>query len=220
MPSDLGFDNTKFVLPKLIEREHIVESKTPAEGYLFPMIAKDFREERAERRRTLKERCELAAKLADDKNQSVTWCHLNDEGDLLSEMMKGSIQVSGRTSEEEKEEIYMGFADGSVKHLIIKPKIGAWGMNWQHCNHVISFASHSYEQYYQAVRRCWRFGQKRDVTVDVICSEGEVGVMKNLKRKAVAADKMFSNLVAMMNDSLKVGRGVKFTKEEEVPTWL
>ena len=220
MPSDLGFDNEKFILPPLIEREHIVESKTPAEGYLFPMIAKDFREERAERRRTIQERCELAATLVNDKNQAVVWCHLNDEGDLLSDMIKDSVQVSGKTTEEEKEEAYMGFADGSIRTIVIKPKIGAWGMNWQHCNHVVTFASHSYEQYYQAIRRCWRFGQKRPVTVDLIASEGEQGVKENLKRKSVAADKMFSNLVAMMNNSMSVKRGVKFDKKEEVPSWL
>jgi hypothetical protein len=220
MPSDLGFDNSKFILPPLIEKEHIVEARTPAEGYLFTMAATNFREERAERRRTIQERCEIAGKLTEGKSQSVVWCHLNDEGDILSEMIKDSVQVSGKTSDEEKEDAYMGFAGGSVRVLIIKPKIGAWGMNWQHCNHVVTFASHSYEQYYQAVRRCWRFGQKKPVTVDLIASEGEVGVKENMKRKSLAADRMFSNLVAMMNNSMKVNRGIKFGTQEKIPSWL
>ncbi len=101
-----------------------------------------------------------------------------------------------------------------------KPKIGAWGLNFQHCNHVTFFPSHSFEQYYQGVRRCWRFGQKRPVKVDVVTTEGERGVMQNLQRKAVAADKMFSSLVAEMNRSLKVERTAIFAEQERVPSWL
>jgi superfamily II DNA or RNA helicase len=220
MPSDLGFDNSKFILPPLIEREHIVETRTPTDGCLFAMPAKNFREERAERRRTIQERCELATQLVNDKKQAVVWCHLNDEGDLLSEMISDSVQVSGQTTEEEKEDAYIGFADGSIRVLVIKPKIGAWGMNWQHCNHVVTFASHSYEQYYQAVRRCWRFGQKKPVTVELIASEGEIGVKENMKRKSLAADRMFTSLVNQMKNVMKINRGVNFTKKEEVPAWL
>jgi hypothetical protein len=93
-------------------------------------------------------------------------------------------------------------------------------MNWQHCAHVVTFASHSYEQYYQAVRRCWRFGQKRPVVVDLIASEGEIGVKDNMRRKAEAADRMFSALVARMNDAMSIVRGMKYEKKEEVPSWL
>jgi SNF2 family DNA or RNA helicase len=103
---------------------------------------------------------------------------------------------------------------------VLKPKIGAWGLNWQHCNHVVTFASHSWEQYYQAVRRCWRFGQKRAVTVDLIATEGEIGAKENLQRKAVAADRMFSSLVACMNNSLQISGGQEYVNEMEIPTWL
>lgn len=220
MPSDLGFADGDFILPELIEREHIVETRTPAPDMLFAVPATNFREERAERRRTIEDRCRMAADLVNDGEQAVIWCHLNDEGDLLEMMIKDSVQVSGSDSEEEKESSYIGFADGTIRVLIIKPKIGAWGMNWQHCNHVVTFASHSYEQYYQAVRRCWRFGQRRPVTVDLIASEGEIGVKENMRRKSVAADRMFSQLVTHMNDATKIKTGQTFDVEEKIPSWL
>jgi hypothetical protein len=145
---------------------------------------------------------------------------LNDEGDILEKAIPDCVQVSGADSDEAKEAAYMGFSDGSIRVLVIKPKIGAWGMNWQHCAHVVTFASHSYEQYYQAVRRCWRFGQKKPVTVDLIASEGEIGVKDNMRRKAEAADRMFSALVARMNDAMSIVRGMKYEKKEEAPQWL
>jgi len=106
-------------------------------------------------------------------------------------------------SDEEKESAFKGFADGTHRVLIVKPKIGAWGLNWQHCNHVVTFASHSFEQYYQSIRRCWRFGQKSPVVVDVIASEGEVRVKENMARKSAQADKMFAELVFHMNNAVK-----------------
>jgi hypothetical protein len=103
---------------------------------------------------------------------------------------------------------------------VTKPKIGAWGLNFQHCNHVTFFPSHSFEQYYQGVRRCWRFGQKRPVVVDVVTTEGERGVMQNLQRKAAAADKMFSSLVAEMNSALRIARSTYGNQREARPAWL
>ena len=104
--------------------------------------------------------------------------------------------------------------------LITKPKIGAWGLNFQHCSHVTFFPSHSFEQYYQGVRRCWRFGQKNPVKVDIVTTEGELDVLKNLQRKAHAADKMFSRLVEHMNQSIAIERGTKHIQPEQVPSWL
>lgn len=220
-PSDLGYDDTRFILPELIENEHIVESCKPLPGFLFALSAANFREERMERRQTIVERCECAAKLANEKNDyTVLWCHMNDEGDLLEKLIPGSVQISGKDCDEKKEEAYAGFYEGTIKKLITKPKIGAWGLNWQHCNHVISFASHSYEQYYQQVRRCWRFGQKREVTVDLIASEGEVGIKNNMRRKSEAANKMFSSLVQEMNNSVKITAKKGYTEKTEVPSWL
>ena len=104
---------------------------------------------------------------------------------------------------DEKERRFEAFAAGRVRVMIIKPKIGAWGLNWQHCAHVVTFGSHSYEQHYQSVRRCWRFGQVRPVRVDVVVSEGESRVFANLRRKAAAAAKMFEALVAHIDQKEK-----------------
>lgn len=220
-PSDLGFSDEGFHLPPLIEREHIVETKSLAPGMLFALPAMNMREEREERRRTIQERCEKAASLVSGTGQpAVIWCHLNDEGDRLEQMIPGSRQIAGATPDEEKEEIYEAFRVGQLKDIIIKDKIGAWGLNWQHCNHVVRFATHSYESHYQAVRRCWRFGQTRPVTVDLVVTEGEAGVKENLQRKSVNADRMFTNLVAQMNNAVRLNKDNGFDKQEQVPTWL
>jgi superfamily II DNA or RNA helicase len=218
-PSDLGFSDEGYELPKLIEREHIVTPHTPAEGMLFTLPAFGLKEERDERKRTINERCGLAAELVNHDRSAVVWCHTNDEGNLLEKLIEGSVQVSGTTSDDDKEAAYEGFANGSIRVLITKPKIGAWGLNWQHCNHVVTFASHSYEQYYQSVRRCWRFGQKNPVTVDIIASEGEVRVKENMDRKAAQADRMFSELVHHMNNSIHEKRDIK-TIIPQIPAWI
>jgi len=219
-PSDYGYDDNGFLLPPLTEREHVIEIQEPLPGMLFTMAAQNFYEERIERRRTIEQRCELAARMVETGAPAVVWCHLNDEGDLLERMIPDSVQVSGQDSEESKEAAYMGFVDGKIRVLVIKPKIGAWGMNWQHCAHVVTFASHSYEQYYQAVRRCWRFGQKKPVTVDLIASQGETNIKDNMRRKAEAADRMFSRLVHHMNEADKIRVGHVFDRQMEVPAWL
>lgn len=220
-PSDLGFPDKDFKLPKLIEREHIVEARTLAPGMLFSIPASNMQEEREERRRTIEERCEQVAELVNNtRKPSVIWCHLNDEGDMLEKLIPSGRQISGSMTDERKEEIFEAFASGELEKLIIKPKIGAWGLNWQHCAHVVTFASHSFEQYYQQVRRCWRFGQKSAVTVDLIASEGERAAKENLRRKADAADKMFTELVAHMNDELRIIRAENRNLAVEVPAWL
>ena len=114
----------------------------------------------------------------------------------------------------------MDFADGRARVLVTKPKIGAWGLNFQHCAHVTFFPSHSFEQYYQGVRRSWRFGQTQPVTVDIVTTEGERGVLRNLQRKAAQADKMFSSLVAEMNAALAIAKAARFNVQEEIPAWL
>jgi hypothetical protein len=103
---------------------------------------------------------------------------------------------------------------------VTKPAIGAWGLNWQHCAHVVTFASHSYEQFYQSVRRCWRFGQTRPVVVDAVLAEGEDEIQANLRRKADQAARMFTELVAHMRDGMAIRRDASFDVEMEVPHWL
>lgn len=220
-PSDLGFDDSRFVLPPLVEVEHDVKAETLAEGFLFALPAVGLGEQRDERRRTMTERCQRVADLVNDTGQpALVWCHLNDEGNKLESMIPDAIQVSGADSDERKEGKLIDFAEGRARVLITKPKIGAWGLNYQHCNHVTFFPSHSFEQYYQAVRRCWRFGQKRPVTVDIVTTEGERGVLRNLQRKAEQADQMFTNLVAEMNGAIAIDRANKHGKKMEVPAWL
>lgn len=218
-PSDLGFDDDRFMLPELIERDHVIEAKRPPDGMLFTIPAFGLQEEREERRRTLPERCEYVANLVNHDRPAVVWCHLNDEGDALAKAIPDARQIRGSTPDDEKEEIYDAFSTGKLRVLITKPKIGAWGLNWQHCNHVVTFASHSYEQYYQSIRRCWRFGQTRPVTVDIVSTEGEKSLRDNMKRKSDAAAKMFEMLVEHMNDAMKV-HGIQYNTQTERPQWL
>jgi hypothetical protein len=219
-PSDLGYSDEGFILPALIERDHLIDVESLPDGYLFALPAVGLKEQRDERRRSITERCEKVAELVDTKEQALVWCHLNDEGDLLDSLIPDAIEVSGADSDEAKEEAFISFAKGDTRVLVTKPKIGAWGLNFQNCAHVTFFPSHSYEQYYQGVRRCWRYGQKRSVTVDIVTTEGEKSVLKNLQRKATAADRMFSNLVAEMNRASGVDRSVDFTQQEKIPLWL
>lgn len=220
-PSDLGFDDAAFVLPPLNEVEHLVEAMTLADGMLFALPAHGLKEQREERRRTVQERCERVAALVNGSDQpALVWCHLNDEGDMLERLIPDAVQVAGGDSDDAKEERLEAFASGRARVLVTKPKIGAWGLNFQHCNHVAFFPSHSFEQYYQAVRRCWRFGQKRPVRVDIVTTEGERGVMRNLQRKAEQADEMFSRLVEQMNHAQTVERVNTTTKPMEIPAWL
>ena len=220
-PSDLGFDDSRFVLPPLNEVEHLVKANSLADGMLFALPAVGLKEQREERRRTVEERCAMVAELVNKTGQpALVWCHLNDEGDELQRVIPDAVQVSGGDSDDRKEERLEAFAEGRARVLITKPKIGAWGLNFQHCNHVTFFPSHSFEQYYQAVRRCWRFGQKRAVKVDIVTTEGERGVMSNLQRKAEQADAMFSRLVDEMNHAMHIDRSNNMTKKMEVPEWL
>jgi hypothetical protein len=219
-PSDIGCDDAAFVLPQLIEREHVVKSTETREGWLFDMPAVGLREEREERRRTVRERCDMIAGLVAHDQQALVWCHLNREGDDLARIIPDAEQVSGSDSDDDKEARLRAFADGNLRVLVTKPKIGAWGLNLQRCAHITFFPSHSYEQYYQGTRRCWRFGQTRDVQVDIVATEGERGVMANLARKAKAADEMFSALVEEMNAELGIQAQSGFSDKEVLPSWL
>lgn len=219
-PSDLGYEDDGFILPELIERDHLIDVNKPAEGFLFVLPAVGLKEQREERRRTIQERCEKAAELANNNSCSLVWCHMNEEGDLLERLIPDCVQVSGKDEDDEKEEKFLAFVSGQATRLITKPKIGCWGLNFQHCSHETFFPSHSFEQYYQGVRRCWRFGQKNKVIIDIVTTEGEKDVMKNLQRKAQAADKMFSSLVEYMNQSLHIRRSLDFNMKEDIPSWL
>lgn len=220
-PSDLGFDDGAFVLPGLDEVEHLVDAEQLADGMLFALPAAGLHEEREERRRTLRERCERAASLIVGTGQpAVAWCDLNDEGDLLERLIPGAVQVSGKDSDDAKEEKLLAFSDGQIRVLVTKQKIAGFGMNWQHCAHMTDFPSHSYEGYYQKVRRFLRFGQRSRVRVDIVTTEGGRGALANMQRKAVQADAMFDALVSQMTAAEAIARAQAFTKTQEIPTWL
>ncbi len=219
-PSDLGFNDHSFVLPPLHEREHIVETKSTANGMLFELPSLNLQEHREERRNSMRVRCERAAELVATQEPALIWCDLNDEADLLEALIPDAVQVSGRDTDESKEQKFLGFVRGDHRVLVTKKKIGAWGLNFQHCSHEIYFPSYSFEQYYQAVRRCWRFGQQRPVTVDIVATKGEHDVLERLHAKSVAADQMFSEIVTFMNDALAVRRDTAFSQKELIPAWL
>jgi hypothetical protein len=123
-------------------------------------------------------------------------------------------------SDDEKEAALIGFANKEIQNLIIKPKIGAWGLNFQNCSNVVIFPSHSFEQYYQAIRRCWRFGQTKPVDVSIVISEGQFGVLQNLKRKQAQVNTMFRELVAHMRDAMHLTTSDYFPEKVQVPKWL
>jgi hypothetical protein len=221
-PSDLGFDDNGFILPPLHETRTEIQAIAPTQGMLFDMPAVSFHEEREAIRRTIQERCEAAAeKVSQNGNISMVWCHLNDEGDTLEKLIPGAVQIAGSHSDERKEEAARWFVHGTDERrvLISKPRIFGFGLNFQHCNHMTYFPTHSYEQYYQATRRLWRFGQENPVTVHLIYTNGGSRMMKSLHEKAKQADQMFRDMIANMGQELFLER--TYTKRRvEVPAWM
>lgn len=222
-PSDLGYDDNGFILPPLRETHTEVQALNPTEGMLFDVQAVNFHEEREAIRRTISERCERAAeKVAANGHISMVWCHLNDEGDTLQRLIPGSVQVSGSDSDEAKEEAAHWFVHGDDERrvLISKPTIFGFGLNFQHCHHMTYFPTHSYEQYYQATRRLWRFGQEHPVTVHLIYTNGGRRMLDNLEHKAKQADRMFEDMVAHMGRELSIKKATYIPRRVEVPAWM
>lgn len=220
-PADLGFDNDGFILPPLEERLTNVKPTQVKQGMLFDLPAVNFFEEREVTRRTIRDRCDKAAELVGQHDVSMVWCHLNDEAKALKDAIPGSVEISGSDADEAKEAAARWFVHGTEERrvLISKPKIFGFGLNFQHCAHMTYFPTHSYEQYYQATRRLWRFGQTRPVLVDMIYTDGGERMMENLARKSKAADKMFDDLTRYMGQAQ--GVEVKYTEREvTVPTWM
>ena len=220
-PSDLGFDDTRFILPPLNEIPHVIDASKPRPGMMFAMAANNMREERQERRMTIQERCDKAVEIASNhEGLTALWGELNAECDLLEKMLDNCVQVKGSMPDEQKEEYLLGFARGQIQRLVCKPKIGAWGLNFQKCHKVVVFPSHSFEQYYQVVRRCYRFGQTEPVDVHLVVSEGERKIVDNLQRKKEQVERMFRSLVAHMHDSMHLASTDYFPESEQVPSWL
>ena len=221
-PSDLGFSNKGYELPALHTVKHTVaNSKTwciDGQDSLFAMPAKSMTEVREEQKLTVAERCEKAASLADRKT-SVYWCNLNEESALLASMDLDAVEIIGGMSIDRKEEILVAFARGEVKRLITKAKMTSMGLNWQHCNHTVFFPTWSYEQYYQAIRRFWRFGQKSEVVCDMVISEGQERVIEALEQKTQKAIELYGNLVSAANRDFTF-KSKEFNQTAKLPEFL
>ena len=222
MPSDLGFSNERYKLPKLIINKHIVENKSlidvNGQIQLFTPIAKSITEVRHEQKQTEEKRCEKAVELAKNKT-SVYWCNTNNESSILKNLDKEAVEIIGSQSIDKKEEILLSFANGEIKRLITKAKMTSMGLNWQHCNHSVFFPTWSYEQYYQAIRRFWRFGQKNDVIIDMVISDGQTRVMEALQQKTQKAIELHKMLTENINRSF-VDNKKDFNKIILLPKFL
>jgi len=206
-PSDIGFSNDGYNLPPLHEIETIVNCDKPIEknGQLemFKKKPTNFFEIKAEVRQTIKERCEKAVELASKHKTSVYWANLNDEAKLIKKLDANAIEIKGSMKIDQKEEYLLAFSKGEIKKLITKTSITAFGLNWQHCNHTVYFPTYSYEQYYQAIRRFYRFGQKKAVYVDLVLSNGQLNILESLKIKKAKAEEMFLKLFENVNNTFQ-----------------
>lgn len=222
MPSDLGFSDEKYILPELITNKHIVKNQSlidiNGQIQLFTPIAKTMTEIKNEQRQTIEKRCIEAVKIAKNKT-SVYWCNYNDESKLLRELDKDAVEIIGSQSIEKKEDILLNFSQGNIKRIITKAKITGMGLNWQHCNHSVFFPTWSYEQYYQAIRRFWRFGQKKDVTIDIVISDGQKRVMDALFQKTEKAIKLYESLTKNVNNTF-VNENKEFKEKIIKPNFI
>lgn len=204
-PADLGFDGTRYVLPGLKMHEHIIESPEALPGQLFSGIAQTLTERRDAKRGSLQERVKVAAELVNSHSRpAIVWCHLNDESKALADAIPDAVEVTGSMTIDQKEAAIMAFTHGQKRVIVTKPSIAGFGMNWQHCADVV-FAGldDSYESFYQAVRRCYRFGQLKVVNVHLVSAESEGAVKANLERKQAQADDMADSMVAHMRELTK-----------------
>jgi len=231
-PEDLGYDGTKHKLPKLIENQIMVENDKIPDGMMFAMPANTLDERRKARKDSLEARCQVACDLvtSSPNEQWLVWCDLNDEANLLRQLIPDSVNVQGSDKPEIKAENLLKFGRGEIDCLITKPKIASFGLNWQSCHNMIFVGlSDSYEAYYQAVRRCYRFGQTKPVNVYIITSIQEQNVLKNIQRKQKDFELMQNSMVEFtkkyVRDNLEVtfkelDRGYKPFIEMVVPKWL
>lgn len=208
-PADLGYDDTDYRLPGLDIRSHLLDVDATPEGQLFATDLGGVGGRAAVRRATMLARCERAAELvaAEPDEPWLVWCGLNDEAETLARLIPGAVNVPGSWSPEAKAEALLGFADGDIRVLITKPSIAAFGLNWQHCARMVFVGlSDSYEAYYQSIRRCYRYGQKRVVTAHIVLSELEGQIASNVARKEREASHITSGLVAEMRAAGELGR--------------
>lgn len=203
-PSDLGYPNEGYDLPPLTFIPHTVATDYAPNietGMLFPMQAETLQERISARRATVDDRCKLAASITPLDRPFVWWCNLNAEAEMLAKMIPGAVNLHGGLKDGDKERILIDFSEGRISHLITKASLAGFGMNWQHCADTgFVGLNDSFEQFYQAVRRFWRFGQSKDVTCHIIASELEGATVSNIKRKEADADRMAASMVMHMAD--------------------
>lgn len=207
-PSDIGFDGSRYILPSPVYQEHVVE--TEQSGDLFARPAMTMTERRKAQRDSIEARCKALANVvnSDSSEPWLIWCHLNDEAEILQQLIPGSVNVQGSDKPETKATSMMDFSHGNLRVLISKPSICGFGMNWQHCARMAFVGlNDSFEQFYQAVRRCYRFGQKRNVEVHIFTAENEGQILANIKRKEQSHHEMSANMIEhmrdIMNDTMK-----------------
>ena len=233
-PADLGYDGNAFVLPELRVHEVITESEEIEDGdgqmMLIPLIPQTLNDRRKARRNSLDERVKVAANIANSfGDQVLVWCDLNSESEMLAKAINGAVEVRGSNTPEYKENSMNGFSNGKSRVLVSKPSIAGWGMNWQQCSKMIFVGlSDSFEAYYQAVRRCWRFGQKNPVDVYIVISDAEGCVKQNIERKQADAQRMTKELVKFTKDILtaEINHTVRMSEKYitvermEIPSWI
>lgn len=217
-PSDLGYEDGEFILPELKIEQITVESEKPSEGCLFAMEAQTLSERQKARRVSVDDRVSAAVDLLknDPESQWMIWCDLNDESSALKSAIPGSVEVRGSDTDEHKKSALLGFSRGEVKVLISKPSIAGWGMNFQLCHNTIFVGlSDSYEQFYQAVRRHWRFGQKVPVNCYIVTADTEGAVVQNIQRKEADAQRMAKEMVKNMHEiNAENIKGIERSKSE------
>ena len=232
-PSDLGFDGSQLILPPLHIHEHLIESDTKTAnemGFLFPMPAADLMERRKAKKASIEDRVRACAEQVNASTEPfLVWCDLNDEADALRNAIPDAVEIRGSDDIDIKESRLMDFVNGRIRVLITKAKIAGWGLNFQHCNQMAFVGvNDSYESYYQAIRRCYRFGQKKPVHVFMYVSEAEGSVLRNLKRKESEAQDMAMKLSletreSVMSELMGQQRRTNVynaTQGVEIPEWL
>lgn len=201
-PSDLGYSDDGFILPPLNVIETVVPYLKPMDGFLFPLVAQTLQERQQARRDSIIERVETCAKIVNATDEPfLVWCDLNDESAALTRAIHGAVEVAGRHDDEYKTNAVLNFIQGKTRVLVSKPSIFGFGLNLQHCRNMAFVGlSDSFEAYFQAVRRCWRFGQKKPVNVHIITGELEGAVAANIKAKEAAAMRMIAEMVNHTKD--------------------
>lgn len=224
-PSDLGFDDGAYNLPPLRMHTHTVNTPMQAgeEDELFAMPTSSATDLHRTKRLTIRERCELTAELANNGESCLVWCESNEESETLKRLIPDAVEVKGSDDIEDKEERMNAFSEGRARVLISKPSICGFGMNWQHAsNMVFASISYSYESFYQAIRREWRFGQKKPVNVHVVISDAELPVWRTIERKAEQHDEMKRQMVKaiMGGQETSIKNAYVPRATASLPSWL